>query len=111
MLNSGSDRLAVIGTGGHLLVFPISDLPEMPRGKGNKLIAIPKARPGEEQERVAYLAVIHQGGGLLITAGKRHLTLQPGDKPGDLDAYQGERGRRGKLLPRGYQRVEAVESV
>ncbi len=111
VLNSGSDRLAVIGSGGHLLVFPVSDLPEMQRGKGNKLIAIPKARPGEEQERVAHLAVVHQGAALVITAGKRHLTLSPGDKPGDLGAYQGERGRRGKLLPRGYQRVEAVESV
>ncbi|MCO5761309.1 MAG: DNA topoisomerase IV subunit A [Chromatiaceae bacterium] len=111
VLNSGSDRLAVIGSGGHLLVFPIGDLPEMPRGKGNKLMAIPKARPGEEQERVAHLAVVHQGAGLVITAGKRHLTLPPGAKPGDLDAYQAERGRRGKLLPRGYQRVEAVKVV
>ena len=108
VLNSGSDRLAVVGSGGHLLVFPISELPEMPRGKGNKLIALPKAKPGEEQERVGHLAVLHQGAGLVITAGKRHLTLAPGDKPGDLDAYQSERGRRGKLLPRGYQRVETI---
>jgi topoisomerase-4 subunit A len=111
VFNSGSDRLAVIGSGGHLLVFPIAELPEMPRGKGNKLIAIPKAKPGEEQERVSHLAVIHQGGSLVIISGKRRLTLKPGDKPGDLDAYQGERGRRGRLLPRGYQRVEGVEVV
>jgi topoisomerase IV subunit A len=105
VLNSGSDRLAVIGSAGHLLVFPIAELPEMPRGKGNKLIAIPKARPGEEQERVSHLAVIHEGGGLIIMAGKQRTTL----KPRDLDTYQGERGRRGKLLPRGYQRVDGVE--
>jgi topoisomerase-4 subunit A len=105
VFNSGSDRLAVIGSGGHLLVFPIAELPEMPRGKGNKLIAIPKAKPGEEQERVSHLAVIHQGGGLVIIAGKRRYSL----KPADLDAFQGERGRRGRLLPRGFQRVEGVE--
>ncbi|MFZ1573678.1 MAG: DNA topoisomerase IV subunit A [Chromatiaceae bacterium] len=107
VFNSGSDRLAVIGSGGHLLVFPIAELPEMPRGKGNKLIAIPKAKPGEEQERVSHLAVIHQGGGLVIVAGKRRYTL----KPADLDAFQGERGRRGRLLPRGFQRVEGVEVI
>ena len=105
VFNSGSDRLAVIGSGGHLLVFPIAELPEMPRGKGNKLIALPKAKPGEEQERVSHLAVIHQGGGLVIIAGKRRYSL----KPADLDAFQGERGRRGRLLPRGFQRVEGVE--
>ena len=73
--------------------------------KGNKLIALPKAKPGEEQERVSHLAVIHQGGGLVIIAGKRRYSL----KPADLDAFQGERGRRGRLLPRGFQRVEGVE--
>jgi len=31
-------------------------------------------------------------------------------KPADLDAYQGERGRRGRLLPRGFQRVDGLAS-
>ena len=62
---------------------------------------------GEEQERVSHLAVIHQGGGLVIIAGKRRYSL----KPSDLDAFQGERGRRGRLLPRGFQRVEGVEVI
>jgi len=106
VLNSGSDRLAVIGSAGHLLLFPVSDLPEMPRGKGNKLMAIPKAKPGEAQERVVHLAVVHQGAGLVILASKRRHTLTARD----LESYRGERGQRGKLLPRGFQQVDGLES-
>ena len=101
------DRFNFSQLSGHLLLFSVSDLPEMPRGKGNKLIALSKGRPGEVPERVAHLAVVHQGGGLVILAGKRRHTLAARD----LAAYQGERAQRGKLLPRGYQRVEALEVV
>ena len=42
---------------------------------------------------------------LLVHAGKQHLKL----KPSDIEHYQGERGRRGNKLPRGYQRVDSLE--
>jgi topoisomerase-4 subunit A len=107
VFNTVSDRIAAITSGGHMLVFPVADLPELPRGKGNKLIGIPSAKLKSGEERVCALAVIHQGGSLVIHSGKRHFTL----KPSDLDAYQGERGRRGKMLPRGFQRVDAAEAI
>ena len=97
-------RLAAVTNSGHLLVFPVSDLPEMPRGKGNKIIAIPAAKGGERQDWLLALAVVREGGSLVIASGKRTFTL----KPADLDLYQGERGRRGKALPRGFQRVEGL---
>lgn len=100
-----SDRLVVATNSGHMLVFPVSELPEMARGKGNKIIAIPSARAGEE--RVAAITVASRTASVRVTAGKRHLTL----KPADLDAYLGERGRRGKRLPRGLQNVDAIEVV
>ena len=56
------------------------------------------------QSKIIALAVVPPGTGLTILSGKRHFTL----KPADLDAYQGERGRRGHLLPRGFQRVDGV---
>jgi topoisomerase IV subunit A len=102
--DSDGDRLAAVTTSGHLLLFPVAELPEMPRGKGNKIIGIPSARAASREEWVAALAVIPEGGSLLVTSGKRTLTL----KPADLDIYQGERGRRGRLLPRGFQRVEGL---
>ncbi len=100
-----SDRLAAITNSGHMLVFPVSELPELPRGKGNKIINIPAAKVRAREELVTVLAVVHEGAGLTIRSGRRHFTL----KPADLDQYQGERGRRGKKLPRGFQRVESVE--
>ncbi|HMR02861.1 MAG TPA: DNA topoisomerase IV subunit A [Candidatus Competibacter phosphatis] len=89
-------RLAAIGDGGRLLVFPVKDLPRLPKGKGNKILDL----PGEE--RLLALAIVPPERYLMLTAGKRDLKL----KPADLDGYAGERGRRGKLLPRGFQRVE-----
>ena len=44
------------------------------------------------------------GKGVILTAGKRDFKL----KPADLESYAGERGRRGKPLPRGFQRVERL---
>ena len=34
-------RVALVNSEGRLLLFPIAEVPEMPRGKGNKLFAIP----------------------------------------------------------------------
>jgi topoisomerase-4 subunit A len=102
--DTGGARLAAVTTSGHLLLFPVSELPEMPRGKGNKIIGIPSARAAAREEWMTAIAVVPEGGSLLVLSGKRTLTL----KPADLDVYQGERGRRGRLLPRGFQRVEGL---
>ncbi len=98
-------RLAAVTSAGYMLVFPLSDLPEMPRGKGNKIVGIPSARLAAREELLAALAVVPPGATLAIVSGKRTFTL----KSADLDLYQGERGRRGKLLPRGFQRVDELK--
>ncbi len=100
-----SDRLVAITNEGRMLVFPVAELPELARGKGNKIIGIPAKRVESREEFLNILAVVPEGGSLTAYAGKRHLKL----KPGDLDNYQGERGRRGNKLPRGFQRVDRVE--
>ncbi len=107
VFNTASDRLVAITSTGHLLVFPVSELPELARGKGNKIIAIPAARAAAREEVLTALAVVHAGGSLVLRAGKRQFTL----RSADLDQYQGERGRRGRMLPRGFQRVDGVEAV
>jgi topoisomerase-4 subunit A len=104
VLNRDSDRLAAVTTNGHMLVLPVSELPELPRGKGNKIINIPAARVKARGEYLTALALIGKGRSLTLRSGKRHFTL----RPADLDLYQGERGRRGKMLPRGFQRVESL---
>ncbi|RNE88865.1 DNA topoisomerase IV subunit A [Marichromatium sp. AB31] len=98
--------VAVASSSGHLLLFPLEELPEMSRGKGNKLIAIPTARAAAREELMVAMAVVAPEGVLRVRAGKRELTL----KARDLEAYRGDRGRRGRLLPRGFQRVEALSA-
>ncbi|MET0067817.1 MAG: DNA topoisomerase IV subunit A [Candidatus Thiodiazotropha sp.] len=100
-----SDRVVAITNEGRMLVFPVSELPQLARGKGNKIIGIPPKRVAEREEFVVALAVVPEGASLTAHAGKRYIVL----KPADLDSYQGERGRRGAKLPRGFQRVDRVE--
>ena len=96
--------LAAVTTEGRLLVFKISDLPQLGKGKGNKIIGIPGERVASREEYVTDLAVVSPGATLVLQAGKRTLSL----KPEDLEHYKGERGRRGNKLPRGFQRVDAL---
>jgi topoisomerase-4 subunit A len=98
------DRVAAVTSAGHLLVFPIGDLPELNRGKGNKLIGIPPAKAKTREEIMCAVAVIPDGGSLSVHSGKRTFTL----KPADLDRFQTDRGRRGAMLPRGFQHVETA---
>jgi len=100
-----SDRVAAITNEGRILVFPVAELPALARGKGNKIIGIPSKRVEKREEYLVALAVVPPGQSLTAHAGKRYIVL----KPSDLDSYQGERGRRGSKLPRGFQRVERVE--
>jgi topoisomerase-4 subunit A len=103
--DSSHDRVVAISNEGRMLVFPLSELPQLARGKGNKIIGIPAKRVVSREEFVVALAVVPQGASLTAHAGKRYIVL----KPTDLDGYQGERGRRGNKLPRGFQRVDRIE--
>jgi topoisomerase-4 subunit A len=96
------DRVVVATSAGHLLAFPVAELPELDKGKGNKLIDIPKAKLGTE--RVVAVAVVSPGGTLSVKSGARTMTLSWKD----LDGYVGARATRGGLLPRGWQKVEGL---
>ncbi len=100
-----TDRVVAVTSEGRMLVIPLSDLPEMARGKGNKIIGIPGKRVAEREEYVVDLLVVPEGGKVKLLSGKRHLNL----KAADLNAYEGERGRRGNKLPRGFQKVDGLE--
>ncbi|MEQ6889831.1 DNA topoisomerase IV subunit A [Halomonas sp. CS7] len=97
--------VAAVSNEGRLLVFPLAQLPEMAKGKGNKMIDIPGARAARREEFLRDLVVLPAGAALVVHAGKRKLTL----KAADLDYYRGERGRRGSKLPRGLQKVDRLD--
>jgi len=90
-----------------MLVFPHSELPQLARGKGNKIIGIPKANFESGEEFLQELTVISEGRELKLLIGKRHFTI----KPKDIENFIGNRGRRGNLLPKGFRNVDGVEVV
>jgi len=99
--------LVAISNEGRMLVFPVAELPELARGKGNKIIGIPPARVQAREEYVISLLVMNQSQTLVVYSGKRHTSI----KFKDLEHYTGERGRRGNKLPRGFQNVSSAEIV
>ena len=102
--DSGTDRLAVVSTAGYLLIYPLSELPVLGRGKGVKLMSIPSAKLRKRVETVRAIAVVPAGERLTVRAGRRHLTL----RARDLEAYSGVRTNRGRLLPRGLRGVDSM---
>ncbi len=103
--NLEENRIVAVTTDGYMLVIPAADLPQLSRGKGNKIINIPSAKLKNREEFVAALACIKGGEQLTIHAGKQHKTM----KTEVLGEFAGERGHRGRKLPRGYQKVDRVE--
>jgi topoisomerase-4 subunit A len=105
VLDGSKGFVVAVTTEGRMLVFPIADLPEMARGKGNKMIGIPSARVAAREEYVVSAAVVGETDTLRVFSGKRYLSM----KFSELEHYVGERGRRGNKLPRGFQKVDGLE--
>ncbi|OED42409.1 DNA topoisomerase IV subunit A [Chromatiales bacterium (ex Bugula neritina AB1)] len=99
--NPSEDILVALGSDGKLLAFPVKDLPELTKGKGNKILAIPKAANAKSQIRLQAVRVMGAKQSLKIISGKRHTVL----RHKDVLEYVSERGRRGLSLPRGFQKV------
>ena len=96
--------VAAATSSGHLLLFPMNDLPEMSKGKGNKIINVPSAAFKEGTEEVVAVVVYHPSQQLVVYAGQRHHRI----RFKDLEHYLGERARRGRKLPRGFQKVDRL---
>jgi topoisomerase-4 subunit A len=106
LIRDGEGSLVVCVTSeGYLLAFPLEDVPELAKGKGNKLINVPPKRLKAGDEFVVGLAVMAEKDEILVWAGQRYLRL--GHK--DIEHFRGERAHRGRKLPRGFQRVTRIE--
>jgi topoisomerase-4 subunit A len=105
--NIEDQYLAAVTNVGKLLLFPLADLPILPRGKGNKIIGIPSAKAAAREEYVVDIAVLSENNSLTVYAGKREFTLQPKD----LANYQGSRGQRGNKLPKALRQVDRIEVI
>ncbi len=100
-----AETVVCVTSDGYLLAFPLSDLPALSKGKGNKLINIPPKRLKAGEEHMIGVVVIAEGEEILVWAGQRYMRI--GRK--DLEHFRGERAKRGRKLPRGFQRVTLIE--
>jgi topoisomerase-4 subunit A len=97
--------LCAVSSDGKLLVFPVKDLPELPRGKGNKIFGLSSKKVESREEYLAGIAVVAPDQNLIVRSGDRKMTL----KFSELKDYRGERAQRGAVLPRGWRKVERLD--
>ena len=100
-----AEQLAAVSRSGRLLVHPLSELPRLARGKGVKIIQIPKAKAEIREDFVVDVEVVPPRRPLVVHAGRRYINL----RPSDLAHYSLGRGRAGRMLPRGFQRADRLE--
>jgi topoisomerase IV subunit A len=100
--------VAAVSSEGKLLAFPVSDVPEMPRGKGNKLYDIPGRKARERAELMTAVAVVPRGASLVLWAGEVRKQLDWKE----LQEYLGQRAQRGAVLKRGWPRnISRMEAL
>jgi topoisomerase-4 subunit A len=103
--NYDEEWLAAVTNSGRLLTFMVGELPQMAKGKGIKIVNIPASRVASRDEFVVAVRVFPEDGALTIYAGGKKRNLSPDE----VNEYIGERGLRGSKLPRGYQKVDAMD--
>ena len=99
--------IAAVSSRGRLLLFEMEELPELSRGKGNKLINIPGKKYLSGEEKMVAATVVPEDGNLQVLTGSRMMTI----KWDDLDHYYGDRALRGSLLPQGWRKVERLLGI
>ncbi len=96
--------IAAVSSIGRLLMFEMDELPELAKGKGNKLINVPTKKYQSGEEKLIAAAVVPEDGNLQVYSGSRIMTI----KWNDTDQYYGERALRGSMLPRGWRTVDRL---
>ena len=96
--------IAAVSSIGRLLIFEMDELPELAKGKGNKLMNIPGPKYKNGDEKMIAAAVVPEDGDLLVYCGSRIMTI----KWNDTDDYYGERALRGRFLPKGWRKVDRL---
>jgi topoisomerase-4 subunit A len=93
--------VAAVNSDGRLLAFPVADLPEMERGRGNLLFGIPGRKSRSGEELMVATAVVAPGQSLVVHCDERRMTLTWKE----LQDHLGARGQRGAVLSRNYRKV------
>jgi len=97
--------VCAVSSDGKMLAFNVADLPELSRGKGNKIFGISSKKAAAGAESMVAIAAVGPGQTLRLRCGDRQMSLAFKE----LAEYRGERGQRGAVLPRGWRKVDALE--
>ena len=100
-------HLASISSLGRMLVFEINELPNLAKGKGNKIMNIPKPKFLAGEESMSHICLVGKISSMQIHSGKRHMNL----KLKDCENYISSRAKRGLMLPQGYRKVDKVIEI
>ena len=101
------DQVVSITSDGYIALLEVKSVPQLARGKGNKIQGIPPRRIKAGEETVAFIACLSGKQKLVIHSGKKYKSMNLRE----LEEYRIERGKRGRKLPRGYQNVTAIEVI
>ena len=107
MTEPSSSYVLALTSEGYLLLVAAAEMPELARGKGNKIIHIPAAQLRQRRERLAHASCIGEGAAAEFHVGKRLKRFNFDE----LQYYIGARGRRGRKLPRPWRRPESIRIV
>ena len=88
------DTVAVVGENRKLLTFPLSELPEMSRGKG---VLLQRYKDGGMSD----IRTLESAAGLSWQMGGGKTRTVPKDELAD---YEGKRASAGRMAPRGFPR-------
>ena len=99
-----NEQIVAVTSEGHMVVTPLDQLPQMAKGKGNKIINVPSKKLKAGEEDIVATTLLKAKEKLIVHSGKKYKSM----RPSELEIYAGERGRRGLKLPQGYRNVDAL---
>jgi topoisomerase IV subunit A len=104
---SPDSLVCAVSSEGKMLAFKVADLPEMPRGKGNKIYDIPGKKAAARDEMLTAIAVVPPNGKLVLYSGEKTKTLDWSE----IKEWRGQRAQRGAVLTRGWREIDRLEGT
>ena len=99
------EYIAAVTNFGKLLIFNLDELTVLAKGKGTKIINIPKKQFVEKKERLIIVKPFSEGSKLNIQRDNGNIRAF---SPKELEGFKLERAKRGRSLPQGYKRVLSI---
>ena len=102
-----SDFVAVVTNRARLLIFPVSELPQLSKGKGNKLIQISTKDFLDREEFLVGICSINENQKLKFISGKRSKSYSFEE----LINFVSHRARKGTIVPGFFKKVDSIEAI